>query len=97
MKSNFATKIRIGGYVAVLALAGSLLAACGGGSGSSSNPNPPPPPPVTNSFTAFVKTQLKQPGTAQPAMVNGVNFDFTDLNDPHAYDDVLPPPSSTGG
>lgn len=96
MKNPFTNRVRIVFYLGIVGLAGGLLAACGGGS-SASNPNPPPPPPPSvNSFTAFVKQQLKKPCTATPATVNGVNFDFTDLNNPHAYDDVLPPASATG-
>jgi len=94
MSNQLAIRLKFTGYVAAVGLAGGLLAACGGGSSNSSGPNPPP---VDNSFTAFVKTQLQKPGTVQPAVVNGVNFDFTDLDNPSAYDDVLPPPSSTGG
>ncbi|MGH8128189.1 MAG: hypothetical protein ACRETC_07450 [Gammaproteobacteria bacterium] len=97
MKSNLTVKLKLTGYVAALSLAGGLLAACGGGSSSSAPPPTPPPqpPPTNNSFTAFVKTQLKQPGTATPAVVNGVDFTFSDLNNPGAYCDVLPP-ATTG-
>lgn len=94
MKSNLVNRARMIGCCAVVGLAGGLLSACGSGSSSGSKPNPPP---STNSFTAFVKQQLQKPGTAEPAVVNGVTFDFTDLNNPDAYNDVLPPPSSTGG
>lgn len=82
-------------FAATLALTGGLLAGCGGD--NNSNPPTPPTPPGTASFTSFVKTQLKKPGNSTPAKVNGVDFKFPDRDNPDAYDDVLPPPSSNGG
>ncbi|MGH8271114.1 MAG: hypothetical protein ACRESG_02175 [Gammaproteobacteria bacterium] len=89
-------KLKLIAYGATLAFAGSLLAACGGSSSVSNNPKPPPPPSTVN-FTAFVKTQLLKSGDAFPTEVNGVDFTFPDLDNPDAYNDVLPPPSSSGG
>jgi hypothetical protein len=46
-------------------------------------------------FPAFVKATLKQPADSVPRKVNNVDFTFPALNNPHAFDDVLPPPSGT--
>lgn len=95
MKSNLTVKLKLTGYVAALSLAGGLLTACGGSSSSSPPPPTPPPPPSSASFTVFVKAQLKKPGTATPVPVKVSDFKFTDLNNPKAYCDILPP-ATTG-
>lgn len=68
-------------YLSAAILGGVLLTACDGSSG-----------PANVNFTAFVKSVLTDPSSATPRAVNGVGFSFTDLNNPTAYSDVLPPP-----
>lgn len=40
-------------------------------------------------FTGFVKQTLEIEESRDPRTVNGVDFRFTDLDNPDAYDDVL--------
>jgi|GEM_PF-3435014 len=64
----------------------------GGSSGSNgSGSSTMPPPPATFNYTAFVKRTLKRSGTSAPRSVNNLNFVFDDLDNPDAYDDVIPP------
>lgn len=85
------TKLKLAAYAATLTFAGGLLAACGGGGSSSPKPpNPPPPPPSAVSFTSYVHQTLKLSAFTKPREINGVKFNFTDLNNPKAYCDVLP-------
>lgn len=77
-----------------------LLVTLALGACSSSDPlpqpmsNTPPPPPVAakTNFTVFVKQVLATADeTAEPVEINDLDFEFTDLDDPDAYDDVLQP------
>lgn len=94
-------KRKITAYAAAMALGAGMLAGCGGSDSTppSSTPPPPPstspPPPSQANFTDFVKNLLTQPGNSQPAVVNGVGFVFPNLDNPDAFDDVLPPPNGT--
>lgn len=53
-------------------------------------PLPAPPPPAAVDFTGFVKQQLDIVSKAAvPVEVNEIEFEYDDLDDPNAYDDVF--------
>ncbi|MDN5864369.1 MAG: hypothetical protein L0I62_04030 [Gammaproteobacteria bacterium] len=95
------SKLKFMAFGLLLSFAGGLLGGCwlDGGDDSNNPPPPPPPPPPPSAvvFSDFVKDLLTQPGTATPVQVNGVDFTFPDLDNPDAFDDVLPPPDDSGG
>lgn len=64
-----------------------LLSGCGGdSSGGSGNNNAD----SLQTFTAFTKDLLANTSdTAEPVSVNDREFDFSDKDNPEAYDDVL--------
>lgn len=96
MNNKLIKRLQCAGYIVVLSLAGGLLSGCDGSNSGTIPSAPPTPPPAAKvSFTTFVKAQLKKPDTATPIIVNGVDFNFPDLNNPHVYDDVLPPQTAT--
>lgn len=78
--------------VASLLVGTGALAGCHFGDDSSSRHSPPQA--SAESFTGFVKAQLKKPGDATPAKINGIDFKFSDRDNPDAYNDVLPSSSS---
>lgn len=62
----------------------------GGGSDGGGEDMPPPDDGKTD-FTAFVKNQLAATSeTTEPVAINDIDFEFTDNQNPNAYDDVLP-------
>lgn len=70
-----------------------LLAAC-----SDSDPTvvvvpPPEPPPSALDYTTFVKSQIADTSdTREPVEINDLEFDFGDLENPAAYDDLFTTP-----
>jgi hypothetical protein len=85
----------------VLALVANLLGGCGGGGGNAGGGNdagaPPPAsnPPATTpadvGFTSYSKQMHAVAENDQPWDVDTVTFTFDGDQDPHAYDDLLPP------
>lgn len=63
----------------------------GDGDGNGGGENMPPPDDGKTDFTAFVKDQLAATSeTSDPVAINDIEFEFTDNQNPNAYDDVLP-------
>lgn len=53
-------------------------------------PPPPPPPPAATDFTTFVKDQFANTSDmTDPEAVDDEDFEFSDNDDPSAYDDLL--------
>lgn len=74
-------------------LSASMLVAACGDSGSLTPAPPPPPPPTALDFTTFVKAEIANTGDdREPVEINDLEFDFADLENPAAYDDLFTTP-----
>lgn len=78
-------------------LVSAIVALVLGGCGSSGDdpvavvpPPPPPPPPAPTDFTMFVKDQFANTSDmTDPVDVDNEDFEFSDNDDPTAFDDLL--------
>lgn len=76
-------------YIVVTA----ALVALAGCSDSDSLTPPAPPPPTALDFTTFVKSEIANSADdREPVAINDLQFDFADLDDPTAYDDLFTTP-----
>ena len=71
-----------------------FVAACGGSDSLAPTPPPPtPPPPTALDFTTFVKAEIANTADDRdPVEINDLEFDFADLDNPAAYDDLFTTP-----
>lgn len=76
----------------IILAASTVLAACG--DSDSLTPTPPPPPPTAGlDFTTFVKAEIANTAdNRDPVEINDLEFDFADLDNPAAYDDLFTTP-----
>jgi len=66
------------------------LAGCGGGDNDDGGGDNDAGGATSTDFTSFVKDELATPSdTRAPAAVNERDFEFSDRENPDAYDDVL--------
>lgn len=71
-----------------------VLAACGDSDSLTPTPPPPtPPPPTALDFTTFVKAEIANTtDDRDPVEINDLEFEFADLDNPAAYDDLFTTP-----
>lgn len=70
-----------------------FLTACGSSDPVAVVAPAPEPPPAALDYTTFVKAQIADTSdTREPVEINDLEFDFGDLENPDAYDDLFTNP-----